>query len=412
MNILFLSTVFPDTAQPSRGAYNLQTCRALAQSHRVQVISPRPWTDLLGNRIAGHVFSRCDAAREAGIDVTFPTYWYPPKLLRARYGEFLWWSVRHAVNRIAANCPPDAVLSYWAHPDGEAAVRAARRFGVPVGVITGGSDVLLLPECPTRGERVRRVLSEADAVLTVSDGIRQAVVDLGVDGGKVHTVYQGVDADRFHPGSQEAARQRLTLQQLGIPSESPLLLWVGRMVDVKRLDVLIDGCAAMKSRCDFQLALIGDGPLRATVEQQVERQGLQGQVHFAGSVPPDRLGDWYRAADLTLLTSDSEGIPNVLRESLACGTPFVSTDVGSIRELAKLSGPDEPTGRLVPAGDPQRLCDAIVAMLAQGADARPTRLPPRTWQDRAADITRILTACGAGVSPRTNAPAPQGEVVV
>jgi glycosyltransferase involved in cell wall biosynthesis len=104
--------------------------------------------------------------------------------------------------------------------------------------------------------------------------------------------------------------------------------------------------------------------------------GLGDVVHFAGTCSHDRLGDWYRAADLTVLPSRSEGLPNVLRESIACGTPFVASAVGGIAEIAP------STEWLVPAEDAEALARRIDRALRERwtvpADARPP-----TW-DRAA----------------------------
>ena len=80
---------------------------------------------------------------------------------------------------------------------------------------------------------------------------------------------------------------------------------------------------------------------------QAETHDLSTHITFIGPRVHDELPDWYRAADLTVLPSHSEGLPNVLRESLACGTPFVATNVGGISEIAH---PDYSL--LVPAEDP------------------------------------------------------------
>jgi peptidoglycan/xylan/chitin deacetylase (PgdA/CDA1 family) len=132
------------------------------------------------------------------------------------------------------------------------------------------------------------------------------------------------------------------------------------MVPVKGLDVLLHACSTLQSHgTSFKLYLIGNGPLRATLEAQCASLGITDHVRFIGSVPHDQLGSWYRAADCTVLSSHSEGIPNVLRESLACGTPFVATRVGGISEIA--SG---PLNRLVDAGDHSALADAVKSILS------------------------------------------------
>src|SRR5207247_9071660 len=97
-----------------------------------------------------------------------------------------------------------------------------------------------------------------------------------------------------------------------------------------------------------------------------------GGVSCAGPLPHAELPDWYRAANLTVLPSRSEGMPNVLRESLACGTPFVASRVGGIVEIAEAC-----SGHLVPPDDPGALAEAIGRTLA--APAGPPRVPPAGW---------------------------------
>jgi teichuronic acid biosynthesis glycosyltransferase TuaC len=384
MNLLFLSMTFPDAAAASRGTYNLALCAALAEQHHVSVIAPRSWLE----RIRRRSFATPAECTAHDIDCRYPTFWYPPGILRSKLGRCLWQSVRSSVRKVADECTFDAVLSYWAHPDGEAGLRAAQMLGVPHAVIVGGSDVLLLPRDRARRDCVRRVLNESDTVLTVSDGLRDAVIELGVDPVRVHTVYQGIDTTLFTPGDQHAARQRLQL-----PPDGSLLVWVGRMVDVKGLDVLLGACSELQRRGrEVDLYLIGDGPLRRTVAAQIQSHGLSHSVHCIGPLPPAQVADWYRAADATVLSSWSEGLPNVLRESLACGTPFVATDVGSIGEIAS---PD--VARLCPPGDPRSLAAAIDALLDGEYRAAAARYQPRTWRDCADEVTSILD-CSAGPS--------------
>lgn len=391
LNFLFLSTVFPDDDTPSRGTYNLELCRALAAEHHVTVVSPRSWTEVIPRRLKRNGYSSEEVLKDSDVKTAYPTYWYPPRFGRERYGDFLWKSSEKAVRDLCRDHFPDAVLSYWAHPDGEAGLRAARKYGVPAAVIVGGSDVLLLPNCPKRGERVRRVFRESDAVLTVSDGLREKVIELGVEAARVHTITQGINTNVFHAHSRQESRVRLATEYTSLMSHRPLMLWVGRMVDVKRLDILIEAAALLQARGrGYTLALVGDGPQRGAIEILVRERRLQDHVLFTGAVAPDSLGDWYRAAYVTVLSSDSEGLPNALRESLACGTPFVSTRVGSVCEIA-----DERYSVLVQPQSPDSLADGMERVLDGSHGQYAREYQPRTWSDMAEDVVGLFRACGA-----------------
>ncbi len=381
MKILFLSSVFPDADDPIRGTYNFSLCRELASANSVRVIAPRPFTHAIQHRLQSGQYSAGEEISSAGITAEYPTHWYTPKVMRHRYGDMMMASIRSHASRVVREFRPDVVLSYWIHPDGDAAVRVAEQCGALSAVIVGGCDALNLPKDPKRKAAILRVLDKTDFIITVSDGLRRAVMDLGVEEDRVYTIYQGIDDAVFHPGEQREARRKL-----GLPLDLPVLLWVGRMVSVKALDVLIQACSQLRVQdIAFRLCLAGDGPLKTTLEEQVAAAGLDPWVRFVGQLPPKSLPDWYQAADMTVLSSWSEGIPNVLRESLACGTPFVSTDVGSIREIAH---PDY--ARLVEAGKPDLLAAAIRDFLDIHQRSPLENYRPRTWKTCANDTMNLF----------------------
>ena len=152
----------------------------------------------------------------------------------------------------------------------------------------------------------------------------------------------------------------------------------------KGLDVLVDACARLPRGLDFSLYLAGDGPLRGELTERARRAGLAQRIVFAGTVPHDALPDWFRAADVTVLPSRSEGVPNVLLESIACGTPFVASDVGGVAEIADLRA-----DRLTPAGDADALAAAIVEVLSQPSTG-PRRFVPESWGRSAAALEEVF----------------------
>ncbi|HJZ60019.1 MAG TPA: glycosyltransferase, partial [Gemmataceae bacterium] len=362
MRILFVSTIYPTPAEPGKGVFNRNLVRALSAWHEVAVLAPVPWT--VDRPWRQPVALAPDGSRVLdGVRVHHPRYYYPPKLLASRAGWFYWRSVRATVDRLLRSFRPDVVLGYWAYPDGAAAVRIARETGGRSAVIVGGSDVLIDTRSAARRRRVVEVLRSADAVLSVSDDLRQKAVELGVRPDRSHLWRQGVATDLFRPGDRSVARVRL-----GIPDADPVVVWVGRMVPVKGLDILVRACGRLKEQgVGFRLYLVGDGPLRRVLEADCRALGVCDRVTFAGPCGHEQLADWYRAADLTVLPSRSEGLPNVLRESVSCGTPFVASRVGGIAEIAEAA-----LDRLVPPEDPAALAEAIAAALA-GRAARPQR---------------------------------------
>jgi glycosyltransferase involved in cell wall biosynthesis len=222
--------------------------------------------------------------------------------------------------------------------------------------MVGGSDLMVLANKSARRARMTDTLRRADHVVTIGTALAERVRDLGVATDRITPILRGVNRSVFSPGVRAAARAELKL-----PSDRPILLWVGRMVPVKGLSHLVAALALPGLKAlNPLLILVGDGPLRGSLDAQAQALGISEAVQFAGPAAHSTLPSWYRAADLTVLPSLSEGIPNVLLESLACGTGFVASDVGSIREIS-----DAPERDLVPPGDSvmlaQRLTDRLRA---------------------------------------------------
>jgi glycosyltransferase involved in cell wall biosynthesis len=353
MRILTLTNLYPNPFHPTRATFNRQKIRLLATRLPVAVIAPILWTEEWAARRRGNPplphgrRVTCD-----GITVDHPRYLYPPKVLRGWYGHCFRESVRPAFRRALAEFRPDLVFAPWPYPDGWAAVRLGHRAGLPVVIKVHGSDILELSRYPRRSRGTVEALRQADGIVAVSQDLEERVVALGADPDRVRVIYDGIDAELFHPGPRDAARARLARE---LDLRGPVILYVGNLVPVKGLEVLIDAFARLAGQgVDFTGLLIGQGPLRSRLEDRVARLGLRDRVKLLGPRPHDRLPDWYRAADLFVLPSYSEGVPVVLLEAVACGTPFVASRVGGIPEIAHL-GPS----RLVPTGDAAALAQAI-----------------------------------------------------
>src|SRR5262249_22102448 len=115
MRMLFISNVFPNPYQPQKGVFNLYMLRALSREHAVRVVSAISWLDDLQARRQGKgPIGPGRRAAVGGFACDFPRFYYPPKLFRALYGQFLWLSTRVPIRRLLREWRPDAVLGYWA----------------------------------------------------------------------------------------------------------------------------------------------------------------------------------------------------------------------------------------------------------------------------------------------------------
>jgi glycosyltransferase involved in cell wall biosynthesis len=320
--------------------------------------------------------------------VHHPRYVFPPKVLRGLYGQCFLCSVRRCFNETVRRFRPDVVLGSWAYPDGWAAVRLARRAGLPVAIKVHGSDVLTVGDHSARRRPTVEALTTADAVIAVSRHLGERAVAMGTDPSRVHVVYNGVDPGVFFPAPPELSRRHL-----GITSTDPLILFVGNLVPVKGLDVLIDAleqvaCAALR----FQCAIVGDGPLKGELQSRIEALGLGGRVRLVGPIPLEQLPHWYRSADLLVLPSRSEGVPNVLLEAAACGTPCIASRVGGIPEVVH-------SGALVPPDDPTALARQVREVLGANGSTTVQIFKPDCWSESARALAVVLRGIIPGAVP-------------
>lgn len=343
MKLLFLTNVYPTPWEPTRGVFNRGLVVALRRAgHDVRCVVPVSWIDRLRVALRGNRPVAPDQ------DTWFPIWLYPPKVSRAHFDWFMWLSIRGTLRQATRTWRPDAVLGYWIHPDAAVGVRFARELGVPAVAFSGGSDLLIITRDSARKRVVSSVLHSVDAVFTDGQHLRQAAIALGASPDRVHPFYRGVDAEYFHPGDRAIARQRV-----GIASDARVLLTVGNMVPVKGFDILLQALVLAGADAPWQLVMIGGGPLRSSLMEQVVSLGLKSRVRFVGRVPHNDLPDWFRAANRMILPSRSEGVPNVLLETMACGVPFIATRVGGVPEIC----PDPDW--LVPPENAAALADAL-----------------------------------------------------
>ena len=114
------------------------------------------------------------------------------------------------------------------------------------------------------------------------------------------------------------------------------VLFVGNLVAVKRLDRLLDAVALLGGRRpDLKVSLVGDGVLRRELEGRAARLGLRGRVRFEGARPFEEVVSWLRRARLMVMTSEMEGLPQAMIESMSCGVPVIIAETGDVTTLAR-----------------------------------------------------------------------------
>ncbi|KOV85158.1 glycosyltransferase [Nocardia sp. NRRL S-836] len=291
---------------------------------------------------------RVAALREAGV----PVFDVPPARRSARGVARAAWAVSAAVRRFR----PDIVLAHNVSASLVARLGAVR---LPVVTVFHG---VAEADVPGAVRVLRRVSNRVVAVASASaDRLRAAGLEAVVIPNAVFPSAPGID--------------RATVRAaLGTPADAPVALCPARLEPQKRHDVLLDAWALVGGPAELWLA--GDGSLRGALEDQARR--IRGRVRFLGTRTDVR--DLLEAADVTVLTSDWEGMPIALLESLAAERPVVASDVDGVREVLSGGG-----GILVPRRSPVETAKALHSLLYS-----PVARSVATARDGSADAHTLM----------------------
>jgi glycosyltransferase involved in cell wall biosynthesis len=243
---------------------------------------------------------------------------------------------------------------HWAHGPAAVAFLAHRIAGIPWSLTTHAKDLYTIPA----GDVAERCAQAAFVATCTAANVHHLVDVIGVDPGKVVLCRHGVRFDRFDASRHDPQPGRI--------------LSVGRLVAKKGLPVLIDACSLLRERnIEFHLDVVGDGPLAGELATRVAERGLQSRVTFHAGRPQPELVPFYQRAAVFALTpavqanGDRDGIPNVILEAMASGTPVVVSAISGIPEVVI----DDQTGLLVPPDDPPALAAAVARLLNDPSDA-------------------------------------------
>jgi glycosyltransferase involved in cell wall biosynthesis len=178
---------------------------------------------------------------------------------------------------------------------------------------------------------------------------------------KIRIIPNGIDLSRF----QEPRDKNQLRDALGLPVGVPLVGTIGRLVEVKRQDVLLRGFAKLRERAsDAHLVVVGDGPLMAPLLELGEELGIAPYTHWVGyQTNPE---NYLQALDVFALTSCSEGMPQTVMEAAAAGIPIIASRVGGLPEIIEHGR----GGLLFPSGDDAALAAGLWQLLSDKDQAR------------------------------------------
>ena len=269
-----------------------------------------------------------------------------------------------ATRRVIREVDATIVHGHWVVPGGAMAALAAA--GRPLVVSLHGSDVFVAERHAVAGAVARRTFARAGWVTACSADLRDRALGLGADAARSSVVPYGVEAGTVRTDDARARGRAL----LGVAPGVPLVLTVGRFVRKKGFEYLIDAVPALVARHPtVQVVIAGDGDLAAELRARASAAGVTDHVRFPGLLAHQSVPLALAAADVAVVPSirddagNVDGLPNVVLEALASGTPVVATPAGGIGSAIT----DGENGLLVPERDAAGLAAAIARLLADPA---------------------------------------------
>lgn len=366
--VVMVTSSYPRFPGDSVGTFMEPIAQSVAaRGHEVHVVAP--WHPLVSrprhDRGIQFHFYRYAPVRSLNVfgyaaamraDVTLRSAAYVAAPLALGAG---WWMARNVARRYHAS----VMHGHWVIPGGITAALAAPE--LPLVISLHGSDVYVAERLPPARLAARTAFRRAGYVTACSADLASRAVKLGADPERTSVVPYGVDAARFRPDPTAGKEHRAGL---GVPEGMLLVAAAGRLVSKKGFEYLID---AMPNVPDAVLAVAGAGTLAEPLRERARALGIHERVRFLGDQSQDAVATLFSSADVIVVPSvrddagNVDGLPNVVMEALASGTPLVTTGAGGIAAVVE----DGVTALVVPERDAAAIVGAVTR-LAREPDLR------------------------------------------
>jgi glycosyltransferase involved in cell wall biosynthesis len=345
-----LAKQFPNPEEPIRGLFVADQIAATRMSVDWRIIAPVPWIPSWLAPILGKPYVKGDGDF-AGIPVYRPRYPVLPKrMLYAAVAPAVARAERRAFQTVLAEQRPQFVHAHALYPTAAAARRVVAGTNLPLIVTIHGSDLYTNISFEKWRAELRAVVDATHTIVCVSEQLsRDAQAQIGAERSRTVIIPDAYNDSVFR------------YVERPVRAGPKRLIAVGRLVDVKGHDVLVDALAALvQGGEDVVLTIVGGGPLERELDRRIDSLGLTDRVRMVGAVTGERLHAELVSSDLFVMPSRKEGFGVSLVEGLATGLPAVATRSGGPESIV---GPED--GVLVNPNDTESLASGIASALRQ-----------------------------------------------
>lgn len=382
MKILSVCTNLPTSESPQRGLFVARRLGEMAKSVGLRALNPEPYFPVV----------RPWKSPQPKLDRNFPIdvrkMFYVPKLAKRLDSYWVARCVDHWFDEIGSEVTQDAILdAHFGYPEGTGCVALAKKRGMPCFITLRGLEVDLF-DSPHVGPQMIEALSTCNGVISVSDALRDAAVAAGVPLEQIEVIPNGIEEEIFHPGDQAACRK-----ELQVTHDGPIIVCAANFRVVKGHDVLLKAFHRLPKNLNARLVLLGSPTEPAQtrkIHETIESLRLADSVEILGSLPPEQVAKWLRAADVFALATTREGNCNAILEALASGVPVVTNNIGSARDDVR-EGID---GFVVSHEDHDAFASALQTALERdwNPEQISSRLKGRTWSGVADRVLQFMSS--------------------
>jgi len=392
IRVLSISSMFPNLRMPVHAQFVKQRLDALSQYVDLTVISPIPWFP--GEKLISRYCNRHEipiATNQNYYPTFFPKFFSIPAILKPLEGLFMAYSVYAWVRKYNKPDNFDLIDCHLGFPDGYAGALLAKILKKPFVVTLRGHDINELYKYPIRIRQVIFALRKCSRFFGVSQALVDGAVKLGAPAEKGCRSANGVDSRRFFPSDRQ-----VTQTQLGLDPQLQYMVSVSHIVKRKGNDILIRALAILRKKgySKLRYIIVGaggneEGDFSGFLKKLAAELGVSEYIHWIGAVENTKLHRYYSAADISCLASEKEGWPNVILESMACGTPVVAHSTWGVPEIIT----SENLGFLVENRTPEAFADAIERGLAKtwDRDAIVAYAKDHSWDNTAQELFKHFT---------------------
>ncbi|WP_371375773.1 glycosyltransferase [Thalassotalea aquiviva] len=368
--VTLFTSLYPNPVNPYLGTFNFQQYSLLAKQVELNIVVPIPW--LMWVKNLGKFRQLTTPSH-----ITYFPFFHIPKVLQSFNSFFLFFSVLLSIKPARVLAKSDMVIASFALPDGVCCALLKKLFGFKLLIQCLGTDVNYHSEKAFNKTLLRWAFKQADGVFTVSKNLQTKVTNI-LPGVRVKTIYNGVNFDKFQ---LKEAR----------PKTPRTILFIGNLIPTKGVFELIDAAnILLKSNPSLRFQFIGNGPEFNNLKKQAAELNISSYIDFLGHQNHDKIVSFIQLADVLILPSHREGVPNVIVEAIACGTPVVATKVGGIPEVV-----NDKNGILIDTSAPNHIVEGVKLCLQKDwlpAQVR-NSISNLTWEQNIAKLTRFMTHC-------------------